>query len=445
MYTQVTCPQCGTPYTAEIHQVIDSEDTPELKRRLLNGQLNVAVCPSCGAGGQMTAPMVFHDAAHEMFLVFMPQQMNMGQIEREQLIGQLTRPVMDKMPPEKRRAYMLQPQIIISMQTFMEKVLETEGITKEMVARQQKQLELLQTLAQADKDVADHLIKERRGEIDETFFAMLQQYIDTAAQTNDNGRLIPLTNLRARLMTETEVGRALERQQIALHGLNREAKAQNGLSPELLLEHLLKHAGDERIENALAMAGQPALTYQFFQLLTAEIEKEEKAGNQVRFQQLKGMRERLLKVYDALQAQSQKMLAQAEATLQLIMAAEDMETAVQSNLQKLDDAFMYVLSARIAQADQKGETAEIQILNRLQDLIVKQAESQYPPEILLLNQLMEAKGEPEQQTILDENSAMVSPDLVKMLDAVMKEFEGAGQVEVNGRLQKIKSLVEARL
>ncbi len=445
MYTQVTCPQCGTPYTAEIHQAIDSDDTPELKRRLLNGQLNIAVCPSCGAGGQMMAPMVFHDAAHEMFLVFMPPEMNMGQIEREQLIGRLTRQVMDKMPPEKRRAYMLQPQTIISMQTFMEKVLETEGITKEMVARQQKQLELLQTLAQADKDVADYLIKERRGEIDETFFAMLQQYIDTAAQTNDNGRLIPLTNLRARLMTETEVGRALERQQIALHGLNREAKAQNGLPPELLLKHLLKHAGDERIESALAMAGQPALTYQFFQLLTAEIEKQEKAGNQDSSRQLQGMRERLLKVYDALQAQSQKMLAQAEETLQLILAAEDMETAVQSNLQKFDDAFMYVLSARIAQTDKKGEPAEIQILNRLQELIIKQAESQYPPEILLLNQLMEAEGEPAQQKILNENSNLLSPDLVKVLDAVMKEFEGAGQVEVNGRLQEIKGLVEARL
>ena len=51
MHTQLTCPQCGTPYSAEVHQVVDSKRTPELKQQLLNGQLNVAVCPQCGAGG----------------------------------------------------------------------------------------------------------------------------------------------------------------------------------------------------------------------------------------------------------------------------------------------------------------------------------------------------------------------------------------------------------
>ena len=86
-------------------------------------------------------PMLFHDAAHEMFIIFMPTELNMGQMEREQLIGQMARQVMDSMPSENRRAYMLQPQTMITMQSFMEKVLETEGVTKEMIQRQQKQLE----------------------------------------------------------------------------------------------------------------------------------------------------------------------------------------------------------------------------------------------------------------------------------------------------------------
>ncbi len=445
MHTQVTCPQCGTPYTAEIHQVIDSDETPELKARLISGQLNIAICPNCGAGGQMTTPMLFHDAAHEMFIVYIPQEMNLAYEQREQIVGQLARQVMDKLPPEKRRAYMLQPQTIISMQTFMEQVLETEGITKEMIQRQQKQLELLQKLAQADPDVADYLIKERIGEIDETFFAMLQQYIDGAAQAQDNKQMVALTNLRAKLMTETEIGRQMEKRQIALHGLNREAKAQNGLSSELLLKHLLKHAGDEGVENALVMAGQPALTYQFFTLLTAEIEKKEKAGDLAAADKLTGMRTRLLKVFDDMQAQSQKLLADAEATLQAILAADDKDAAIQANAAKIDDAFMYVLSSRIAQADQQGNAAEAQALNAIHERIIKQAESQYPPEILLLNQLMEAQDEAAQQKVLDENAALLTGELVQVLDAVMKQFEDAGREEVNGRLRDIKKLVEARL
>ena len=445
MYVQMTCPNCRTPYTAEVHQIVDSDETPELKRRLLANQLNIAVCPGCGAGGQMATPLVFHDAAHEMFLIYMPQELNMGQMEREQTIGQLTQQVMNKMPAEKRRAYMLQPQVIISMQTFMEKVLETEGITKEMIERQKKQLELLQTLAKADKDVIDHLVRERGREIDETFFAMLQQYIDGAAQANDNSQLIPLTNLRAHLMTTTEVGRQLEKRQIAVHAFNREAKAKNELSPALLLKHLLKNQGDEGIENALVMAGQPALTYQFFQLLTEEIEKREKAKDQATVERLTAMRERLLKIFDAMQAQSKKMLDQAEKTLQAIMAADDKEAAVQGHGADIDDAFMYLLATRIAQADQQGQKAEAQALNDLHELIIKRVESQYPPEILLLTQLMDAPGTAEQGQILDENQALITPNLIKMVDALTNEFERAGQEEANGRLQAIKTMIEARL
>ena len=445
MYTQVTCPNCQTPYTAEIHQVIDSDETPDLKQRLLAGQLNVAVCPNCGAGGQMMTPMLFHDAAHEMFVIFMPQEMNMGQMERERLIGQMARQVMDSMPSERRRAYMLQPQTVLTMQSFMEKVLETEGVTKEMIQRQQKQLELLQKLAKADKDVADYLLKERMGEIDETFFAMLQQYIDSAAQMQDNKQLINLTNLRAKLMTETEIGQEMERQQIALHALNREAKAQNGLSPELLLKHLLKHLDDEKIQMALVRAGQGALSYHFFQHLTEEIEAKEKAGEKTAVQQLTAMRQRLLKIYDDMQAQSKRLLDEADKTLQALLAAEDKPAAIQAHANQIDDAFMYLLSMRIAQADQEKRTDEARALNEIHELILKEAENQYPPEILLLNELMEATTPDEQEKVLDEHQELLSAELIEVVDAVMQQFESAGQGEVNGRLRDIKSMIEARI
>jgi hypothetical protein len=445
MYTQITCPNCHTPYTAEIHQVIDSDETPHLKQQLLAGQLNIAVCPSCGAGGQMMTPMLFHDAAHEMFVIFMPQEMNLGQMERERLIGQMARQVMDSMPSERRRAYMLQPQTMLTMQSFMEKVLETEGITKEMIQRQQKQLELLQKLAKADKDVADYLIKERMSEIDETFLAMLQQYIDSAAQMQDNKQMVSLTNLRVRLMTQTKAGQEMERQQVVLHGLNREAKAQNGLSPELLLKHLLKHLGDEKIETALIRVGQPALNYHFFQLLTGEIEAKEKAGEKTAVQQLTAMRERLLELFDEMQAQSKRMLDEAEGTLQAILTADNKPAAIQSRMNEIDDAFMYLLSVRLAQAGQDGRNDEMRALNEIHELILKAAESQYPPEILLLNQLMEAVTSEEQQQVLDENKELLSTELVGVVDAVMQQFEEAGQDEVNGRLRQIKSLIEARL
>jgi hypothetical protein len=65
----------------------------------------MAVCPSCGSGGQLTSILVFHDPDYEMFLIFVPQELNLNQVQREQMIGKLTQDVMNSMPPEDRRAF----------------------------------------------------------------------------------------------------------------------------------------------------------------------------------------------------------------------------------------------------------------------------------------------------------------------------------------------------
>lgn len=445
MYTQVSCPSCQTPFTAEVHQVIDAARQPELKQRLLNGQLNVAVCPSCGMGGQMATALLFHDPAYEMFMVHVPQELSLNHVDQQHLIGQLAQEAMKELPAEQRRAYMLQPQMMLTMQSFMEKVLETEGITPEMIARQRKQAELLQKLATADKDVADFLIKERINEIDETFFAMLQSYVDAAAQMEESKQMVALTNLRARLMTSTPAGRRLEKQQMAMHALNRDAKKADGLSPELLLKHLLANKEDDGVVDALVAAARGALNYSFFSLLSQEIENSEAAGDQKQAKQLENMRSRLLQVYDAMQQESQRALDGAAETLKAIASAEDKAAAVAANMSKIDDAFMYLLSAQVAEADQKGDVAAVQLLNEVHTLIMKQLESQYPPEVILLNQMMEAASEAEQQQILEENSSLVSPSLITMLDNVIKEIDGEGQAELAVRLAAIKALVQSRL
>ena len=445
MRTQIQCPQCGTNYVAEIHQVIDANQNPELKQELLSGRLNLAVCPNCGAGGQVSTVLVFHDPDHELFMVHVPPELNLNQLQREQIIGQLSQQVMNNTPPEQRRAYLFQPQMMLNMQTFMEKVLETEGITPEMIAWQRQQAELLQTLARADKDVVDHLLKERLGEIDETFFAMLQSYIDAASQMNDDRQLLPLINLRARLMTETPAGRRLEKRQVALHKFNQDARKQGELTPELLLKHVLANQEDEDIVNNLVLAGQRALSYQFFQLLTDAIEAQEKGGNQAAAQRLSAIRSNLLQLYDSLQQQSQQMLETATNTLQSILSAPDKEAAIQENLERIDDAFMYVLSARMAEAEEEGRTAEAQALSELYDLILQQAEGGLPPEIQLLNQLVRVETKAEQEQLIEENEELVSPELLLLLDRVLEQAQDTGQKELNGRLQSVKSLIEARL
>lgn len=445
MQTQIQCPQCGTPFVADIHQVIDADQNPELKQRLIAGQINVAVCPRCGAGGQLASPLVYHDSTHELFMIHIPHEMPMKQMEREQLIGRLTRQVIDNLPPEKRKGYLFQPQTILNMQTFYEKVLETEGITKEMIERQRKQSELLNTLMRADKDVIEHLVKERASEIDETFFAMLQQYLDMAQQTQQEKELVKLTNLRAKLMRETPAGRQMEKQQIAMHALNRDAKKADGLTPEILLKHLLQNLDDDRVVKAMLGMVQGALGYEFFALMTSEGEKLEAAGETAKAQKLVNLRTELLEAQETMRQESQRMVEEAGKLLNDLLAAPDLATAVKQNMETIDDAFMYILSASIAQAEQQGDNKRLQALSRVQSTIIKEVESQYPPEIILLNQLLEAETPAAREQVLNENRQLVTPNLLKMLEAVEGQIKEMGQEELNGRLDAVKQLLKTRI
>lgn len=446
MLNQIQCPRCQTPFTAEIHQVIDVGRNPQLKYELLNGSLNLFVCPNCGTSGQMATPLLYHDPEHELFMVHVPMELNLPHQERQRLIGQLVQEVMNQTPPEARRGYMLQPQEIISYQTFMEKILETEGITPEMIARQRRQSELLQTLSRADREVTDQLLKERADEIDETFFAMLHSLIEMAQQQGNNDQMIRLVNLQARLYTETEVGRWLEARQAALRAFQQEARKAGELTPEMLLKHVIKNREDEQTVSALISVGQQALNYEFFRLLTERIEAAAREHNKEEATALRNLRQELLGVQQEMQDASQRLLGQATETLQLLLDAEDKQKALQENIGRIDEPFMYVLSAMIAQAEQQGNQEQLQALQGIHNLILDEAEKQVPPQIRFINRLVRAGSEEAQRRLLDENRDQVTPELVQILDALGKqvaaEDDGSG---IGDEIQRLKAMVQARV
>ena len=370
MQTQISCPNCGTPYVADIYQVIDVGREPQLKEMLLSGQLNFAVCPNCGAGGRIATPLLYHDQAHDLFMIHVPQEINLDHLRREELVGRLVQQAINQTPMEQRRGYMFQPQTMLTMQSFMEKVWGTEGVTPEMLARQQRQVELLRTLATASPDVQEFLIKDRRQDIDETFFSILRAQIDATSQMGDPNEVVGLLNLQAKLMTETEIGRQLEKQQIALGTLRREAKKAGGLSPELLAKHVIANDADESLVSALALTGQQALTYDFFARLTTEAERREKAGDKAGGQRLGRVRDQLLEMQREMQAAAQQVLQEAQSTLDAILAAPDVEQAVEQQLGRLDEAFMHVLEARLLHAEQSGRREELDKLALIQAVII---------------------------------------------------------------------------
>lgn len=446
MRTQITCPNCRRPYTAEILQIIDVGQTPQLKQLFLSGRLNVAVCPHCGMGGPLHTPLLYHDPAHQLFMVYVPMEMGLSQVEQEQVIGQLQRQAMDSLPPEQRRGYMFQPQTILSMQTLVEKVLETEGVTPEMLARQRKQSELLRTLATASDDVVGILLQERVGEIDETFFAMLGASLEAANQVGDEEQATRLLNLQARLYTDTPTGRRLERQQVALQRLNQEARKTGGLSPNVLLHHILANQDDERVVEMLATLGAGALNYQFFSLLTSHIDKKKREKDKAAVNRLTELREKLLHIQTEMQKESERLLEKARTTLTAILQAQDKAAALGEHWQEIDETFMYVLESSLAQAQKGRNAALVNALTEIQQVIAAAMEQDAPPELRLLNALISASSPEEQQQLIRENRDLVTPDLLKVVDTILAQTTAQDpNSPVIGPVQQIRTLLEANV
>ncbi len=443
MQTQINCPNCNSSYVAEIYQIIDVGQNPQLKHMFLNGQLNLAQCSVCGAATRVTTPLLYHDPEHELFMVHVPMEMGLQHSEQEKLIGQLVRQAMDSLPPEQRRGYMLQPQTVMSMQSFLEQVLATEGVTPEMIARQKEQTELLQVLLSADQNVEDQLIHDREDEIDGTFFAMLTSVLEAAERAGQESQVLKLINLRAKLYRKTEYGKRLERQQKALYLFSRDVKKAGDLTPSLLLKHVMANRDDDLVVQALVSSGQQAFNYQFFVLLTEKIDKREKAG--VNADELMALREKLVVLQETYEKQTREMLAGAQKVLGEILEADDKEAVIRANLDHLDDAFMTLLSLSLTQAEEQGDSAGAAALFTVQQLVINEFEKQAPPEIQLINNLLRMEGEEEKRQLLEENAQLVKPELLEVIRAIEAEAGGSGNNELESRLNQLEAMIEARL
>ena len=267
----INCPNCGTPYPAQIFSVIDVGQDPVVKSALLSGQINVAVCPRCGAGGAIGTPLLYHDPAHAFLGVYVPQQIPIN--EQQKVIGDLSRRLMDGLPQEARRGYMLTPKQFLSYQSLLEAILENEGITKEMLDKQRRQVQLIEQALTAlvDPEGLKMLVKESDADMDDEFFGLLASLIDQSASGGDTEAARQILELRERLIELTTWGERVRKQRAAV------ARITPDTTGEQLLDMVVA-AEDERVVDALVMAGRPLVDYSFYQLLAQRIEVAEQSG-----------------------------------------------------------------------------------------------------------------------------------------------------------------------
>jgi hypothetical protein len=148
---QTTCPRCRQPLLVEVQQLFDMSTDPTAKQKLLSRTTNVAHCNNCGYEGMIASPVVYHDPGKELLLTFFPPEMGVTMADQEKQIGPLIKQVVNALPNEKRKGYLFQPQTMLTFQTMIDRILEADGITKEMMEAQQKRVNVIQRLLPTQK------------------------------------------------------------------------------------------------------------------------------------------------------------------------------------------------------------------------------------------------------------------------------------------------------
>ncbi len=430
---QMSCPRCRQPMVAEVEQLFDVGDDPQAKQRFLSGQVNMANCPNCGYQGPLATPVVYHDPEKELLLTYFPPELGLPLNEQERLIGPMITQVMNKLPPEKRKAYLLRPQTMLTQQAMVERILAGEGITREMMEASQQRLNLLQRLLGASSaDVRQEIVKQEAKIIDERFFEILSRLVEASLAQGDQNSARALAALQQEILPLTEVGRKLQSQnaeiQAAVEALQNASK--DGLTREKLLDLFVEAPNETRLATMVSMV-RNGLDYEFFNVLAGRIDSAAEAEKE----KLTNLRDRLLQMTQEIDQRLKEQAEQSRQLLNEILKAEDIEQAATDALPEMDDFFGESLRSELENARKSGDLERLGKLQKVVNII--QQASAPPPEVAFAEELMGVDTEEERRKLLEANAEKVTPEFLQVLTSLSGQLEQQGQPDLAQRLQEV--------
>ena len=432
--TRINCPNCRQPLMADIDQLFDVGLGPEAKQKILSGAFNIASCPSCGFKGMIATPLVYHDPSKELLLTYFPPELALPVNEQERIIGPLITRVTNSLPQEKRKAYLFQPQAMLTMQTMVERILAADGVTKEMIQAQQERMNLLQRLINASDESITEAASKEDSLFDSDFFNLLNRLIEASAVNGSQESAKRLSELQKKLLATTTFGKQIQEQskdvEAAIQALQSAGKS---LTREKLLEMVIKAPNETQL-SVMASLGRPGMDYEFFRLLSERIDRARADGRE----RLIKLRDQLLEMTQAIDKQMQERLLQARKNLHAIVQAKDIKGMMEQNLSIVDEFFVQVFNEEMEAARKAGDLDKISRLKQVDEVVDKA--STPPPEVALIQELLEAAtSDQDLNKRLEEHKKEITPEFMDILSSLLVRTEAGEDAELKTRMNKVFS------
>ena len=435
--TQIACPRCKQMISANVEQLFDVTADPGAKQRLLGGVSNMARCPYCGYEGRLATPIVYHDADKELLLTYFPPELAMPVQEQERLIGPLITQITNRLPPEKRKAYLFKPVANLTFESMVETILGKDGITPEMIKAQQERLNLIDRLLQSTTpDVRSELIKQNSKLFDEQFFALFSRLLQAGLGSGQEELARQMSELQKQLLAETEYGRKLQESVGELEAAAKSLQeAGQSLTREKLLDMMITAPSEARLKAYVSLA-RNGMDYTFFQNLTGMIDKS--SGDERK--KLEDLRDRLLEHVNEIDKQLETRYKQAQDFVERILAQEDVAKATQDNLESFTQDAVDIAQTLLRQASEKNDYAR---MGKLQKMIeVLQTASAPPPEVAFIEQLLDAPDEASIEKMLAANQNMVNDSFMEALNGLVAQIDGQANQASNPEAKKLSDKMQ---
>lgn len=81
---EITCPECGHAFEAPVWGSVNVTLDPELKEKVLNGELWLCICPACGSSGHLDWGTLYHDQERRYMVLYTDEEDALDKMNAEE-------------------------------------------------------------------------------------------------------------------------------------------------------------------------------------------------------------------------------------------------------------------------------------------------------------------------------------------------------------------------
>jgi hypothetical protein len=176
------------------------------------------------------------------------------------------------------------------------------------------------------------------------------------------------------------------------------------------------------------------MDYSFFQLLSERIDRARGEGR-IRLVEL---REKLLESTRKIDQQVEARVQAARAALNSIIEAEDISEAMLQNLPGVDEFFLQELNTAMEAARKEGDLDKVSKLQKVVDVL--QQASAAPPEIALIEELLDAPDDQARRQLLEAHQEEITPEFLNALSNIVAQVQESEDKELTERIKAINRM-----